>query len=55
MPGRAMHWLGVAVDRGFINHPFLSRHDPFFARYRHDPGFLQLMETVRGRWERFEA
>ena len=55
MPGRAVYWLGVAVDRGFINHPFLSQHDPFFAQCRRDSGFLRLMETVRHRWERFEA
>ena len=30
---RALHWLAIAVDRGFINHPFLVRHDPFFEPY----------------------
>jgi TolB-like protein/cytochrome c-type biogenesis protein CcmH/NrfG len=55
MPERAMHWLEIAVDRGFINHPFLTRHDPFFRSLRNDPRFVQLMEIVRGRWERFEA
>jgi TolB-like protein len=54
-PERALHWLAIAVDRGFINHPFLARHDPFFESLRSHPGFQDLMETVRERWERFEA
>jgi TolB-like protein len=55
MPERAIHWLEIAVERGFINHPFLTRHDPFFRSLRSDPRFVRLMATVRGRWERFEA
>jgi tetratricopeptide (TPR) repeat protein len=55
MPERALHWLEIAVDRGFINHPFLTRHDPFFRSLRKDPRFVRLMEIVRGRWEKFEA
>ena len=52
MPARAMHWLEIAVDRGFINHPFLARHDPALRSLRRHPRFVQLMEIVRGRWER---
>jgi non-specific serine/threonine protein kinase len=51
----AMHWLEVAVDRGFINHPFLARIDPSLERVRREPRFLRLMEVVRVRWERFET
>jgi hypothetical protein len=54
MAERALHWLAIAIDRGFINHPFLARHDPFFESLRGDPRFQQLMETVRDRWERFQ-
>jgi hypothetical protein len=50
-----MHWLEIAVDRGFINHPFLARHDPSLASLRANPRFHRLLEAVRGRWERFEA
>jgi hypothetical protein len=51
----ALHWLTIAVDRGFINHPFLARHDPLLASLRGDVRFKELMTTVRGRWRRFEA
>ena len=55
MPEHAMHWLALAVDRGFINYPFLAQHDPCFANVRGLPQFQQLMEIVRDRWKRFEA
>ena len=54
MPERALHWLAIAVDRGFINYPFLARHDPFFEGLRGQPRFQKLLETVRDRWEKFE-
>ena len=52
---RAIHWLAIAVDRGFINYPFLSRSDPFFESLRSDSRFEPLLEVVRDRWERFEG
>ena len=54
-PDRALHWLAIAVDRGFINYPFLARHDPFFEDLRSDPRFQRLLQTVRGRWAKFES
>lgn len=52
---RAIHWLTVAVERGYINYPFLAHHDPCFESMREQPGFRRLMETVRERWQRFET
>ncbi|HET7746923.1 MAG TPA: tetratricopeptide repeat protein [Vicinamibacteria bacterium] len=54
MADPALHWLRIAVDRGFINHPFLARHEPFLEPLRGDPRFQGLMDVVRARWERFE-
>jgi TolB-like protein len=51
----ALHWLEVAVERGFINHPFLARIDPTLAPLRGEPRFVGLMEAVRERWERFQV
>jgi TolB-like protein len=51
----ALQWLQVAIDRGFINYPFLSEHDPSFEALRGDCKFKALLETAKHRWERFEA
>ena len=53
MPEQALHWLAIAVDRGFINYPSLAEHDPFFERLRGQRRFQELLETVRDR-EKFE-
>jgi non-specific serine/threonine protein kinase len=52
---RALDWLTNAVDRGFVNYPFLNEYDPFFAGIRQDERFKQLMERVKTEWENFEA
>ena len=51
----ASHWLTVAVERGYINYPFLARYDPCFEPLRSDPRFQRLLEVVRERWRAFEA
>ena len=47
----AVRWTRIAISRGFINYPFLSRHDPFLENVRGDPRFQQLMDEVKPRWE----
>jgi hypothetical protein len=47
--------MRTAIERGFINYPFLARHDPSFKRLRGDPKFKGLLAVVRDRWERFAA
>jgi non-specific serine/threonine protein kinase len=54
MADRAIHSLSIAVDRGFINYPFLAHHDPFWRPLRTDPRFRQLLATVHDRWEKFD-
>jgi TolB-like protein len=51
----AVQWLEVAVDRGFINQPFLAHGDPSLERLRREPRFLRLMGVVGARWECFET
>lgn len=51
----ALKWLRTAVNRGFINYPFLARHDHSFKALRSDPKFRELLDNVRARWERFAA
>ncbi|MDJ0907251.1 MAG: hypothetical protein QNJ00_06185 [Woeseiaceae bacterium] len=50
----ATHWMSLAVDRGFINYPFLAEHDPLLAPVRDEPEFQALLVDVRQRWERFD-
>ena len=54
MPDEALACLKVAVDRGFINYPFLANHDPFFEGIRTLPAFQELLAVVRDRWQAFE-
>jgi TolB-like protein/predicted Zn-dependent protease len=51
----AIQWLRIAVDRGFVNYPFLAHHDPAFASLRGDSAFKTLLETTRHRCDQFEA
>jgi serine/threonine protein kinase/tetratricopeptide (TPR) repeat protein len=41
-----------AVRFGLSHYPFLSQHDHLLDSVRGDPRFIQLLEVVRGRWER---
>ena len=50
----ALDWLENAVDRGFINYPFLAEKDPFLANIRGEERFKKLMERVKYEWEHFE-
>ena len=50
---RAVYWLRVAADRGFINYPFLAEHDVLLAKIRDDPSFQAFLPTVHERWKRF--
>ncbi len=47
----AMKWLRIAMERGFINYPFLAVYDPLLANVRTDARFAPLMQEVRVRWE----
>jgi len=51
----ALRWLREAVERGFINYPYLSKHDPFLESLHDDADFEELMRQVRRRWQAFEA
>ncbi|TRZ92995.1 hypothetical protein D4R89_00385 [bacterium] len=50
----ALDWLENAVNRGFINYPFINEYDSFLENIRGDPRFKKLMERVKYEWEHFE-
>lgn len=51
----ALDWLENAVNRGFINYPFLNKYDPFLENIRGEERFKKLMERVKYEWENFEV
>lgn len=53
--GLAIVWLGRAVERGFINYPYLAHHDPLLASIRDEPGFRSILRDVERRWEQFDG
>jgi TolB-like protein len=55
VPERAIHWITLAIERGYINYPFLAQYDPCFESLRSDLRFQRLMEAVRERWLSFET
>jgi TolB-like protein/Tfp pilus assembly protein PilF len=50
----ALNWLENAVDRGFINYPFINNYDFFLDNIRGEERFKKLMERVKYEWEHFE-
>ncbi len=47
----ALRCARLSVARGFINFPFLARHDPFLDELRRTDEFKRLLDEVRPRWE----
>jgi len=52
---QAFDWIENTVNRGFINYPYLSKHDPLLVKIRDKPRFKKLMERVKREWENFEV
>jgi lipoprotein NlpI len=52
---QSFSWLENAVDRGFINYPFLNEYDPLLENIRGEERFKRLMERVKKEWENFEV
>jgi len=48
------HWLGVAVDRGFINYPYLARSNPFLAPILDETPIAAVLAKAHRAWERAE-
>jgi hypothetical protein len=52
---KAFDWLENAVNRGFINYPFLNEYDPFLQNIWGEERFKKLMKRVKYQWEHFEV
>jgi hypothetical protein len=51
----ALDWLSNAVDRGFINYPFIAEHDPLLESIRGELRFRDIAARAKYEWEHFEA
>jgi TolB-like protein/Tfp pilus assembly protein PilF len=51
---KALDYLENAVNRGFINYPFIAEKDPWLASLRGEARFKKLLERVKYEWEHFE-
>ena len=50
----AMKWLIYTAENGYPNLPWFER-DPTFANLRKEPRFIEFLEKLRPRFERFKA
>ena len=51
---KALDWLENAVNRGFINYPFISEKNSWLASIRGEARFKKLLERAKYEWEHFE-
>jgi TolB-like protein len=51
----ALDLLSNAVDRGFINYPFIAQHDPLIESIRGEPEFREILKKAKHEWESFDA
>lgn len=51
----ALDWLENAINRGFINYPFLNEIDSFLENIRGEERFKKLRARVKHEWENFEV
>lgn len=52
---KSLEWLENAIQRGFVNYPFMNYHDPFLVGIHNEAKLKKLMKKVRVRWEDFEV
>jgi len=52
---KALDWLENAIDLGFSNYIFISKHDPFLKKLGEEERFKELMKLAKDKCDRFEA
>ncbi len=46
-PDQALHWMRIAIERGFTNERWFTELDPFLTQYRDDPDYLALIARAK--------
>jgi TolB-like protein/lipoprotein NlpI len=54
MDKECITWLEIAINRGFVNYPYLLKHDPAYVRLRQHEDFQKLLMTIKDDWESFD-
>ena len=52
---KSYEWLENAIDRGFVNYPFLNEYDPFLSNIRNEGRFKKLMKKVKNMWKSYDV
>lgn len=52
---KALEWLEFALRSGFMNHAYLSQHDPFIASFRDSPRWRDVLRKVKEQQQEFES
>lgn len=52
---KALDWLENAVERGFMNYPFMNGLDPFISEFTGEDKMKKLMKKLKNKWEAFEV
>jgi TolB-like protein len=52
---KALDWLENAIDEGFNNYIYMSRHDPFLKSLGKEERFKELIRRAKANCDRFEA
>jgi tetratricopeptide (TPR) repeat protein len=51
---KSIEWWANAVKLGFCNYHYLKTHCPFLKSTRKEPGFRDLLDKVKIKWENFQ-
>jgi serine/threonine protein kinase/Tfp pilus assembly protein PilF len=52
---KSIEWWTNAVKLGFCNYHYLKTHCPFLNPIRKEPGFLNVLNNVKVKWENFQV
>ena len=53
-PDSALKWLAYTAENGYPNLTWFER-DPYLEKLRNDPRFIEFLDKMKPRFERFKA
>lgn len=52
---QTIKWMKHAMDLGFLNYPFVAKHNPVFKKFLTDRPFKLLLAEMKEKYEKFEV